>query len=122
MSGDFDDDGWPEIYVAGGASHVNVRPPIVVKIAGNHGKAIVAARAGNSRRLAHVGECSVTVIAIEAVLPERQAARSAIDGEVKKVAVRFFSRTRRLAIVEAHVTGHKQIEMPIPVVIQKRAS
>ena len=107
---------------AGVAGHIDVRPSIVVEIAGHHGEAVVAARVGDSRRLTHVGECSVAVIAIEAVLAERQAARSAIDRQVKKVAVRFFSRTWRRAIVEAHVIGYKQVEMSIPVVIQERAS
>src|SRR6266566_815166 len=62
---------------SGVAGYVDVRPAVFVQIGCNDGHAVAFGGAGHASLLTYVGEGSVAIVAVQAVSPRGQPARSA---------------------------------------------
>src|SRR4026207_295731 len=77
------------------ARDVDVGPAVFVEIGGDDGHPVTLWSGGDSRRVAHVGQRSVSVVAIERVAPLWESARPAQDGDALPVAVSVLAGHRR---------------------------
>ena len=59
--------------------HVNVRPAIVIKIAGEHAETVGAIGLQDPRFLGDIRECSVAVVVVEDIFAAVQTGRAACD-------------------------------------------
>ena len=79
---------------SGIASHINIRPAIVVKISGNSGESVAVFGCRDSRRNANVDKSSISFIPVETVLAVRKPARAAGYRHSHPAAVRRLAGLR----------------------------
>src|SRR5690349_7236550 len=120
------------------ASHIDVRPAVVVEISctdpktiGTNRKPILvdkgygrirAARGGNARCDRYIFKGAVAAVTIQNVGAAIHALRTAADSESVILAVSGATRLRAGLDIKVDVIGYKQVEMPISVVVDKTAS
>src|SRR5260370_24257847 len=104
------------------ASHVDVRPAVVVIIERRKAEAIVARRAVDAGRRSYVLEAALAEIAIEDISAARQTAWPAKDSNALPQASGVFARGRGVCKVEVGIIRDDQIELSIPIVIHEGAA
>src|SRR5207253_7115890 len=78
------------------ARHVDIGPTIVVKIGRNRRHGIRARGGGYPGRAAHVGKCSITIVAKELSEPGRKTARTTIYWDPLPRAISTLTRPGQL--------------------------
>src|SRR5260370_32947912 len=103
------------------ASHVDVRPAVVVIIERRNAEAIVARRAVDAGRRSYVLEAALAEIAIEDISAARQTAWPAKDSNALPQAAGVFARRRGGCKGEGRRVPTHQTRLPIPIHIRNVA-
>src|ERR1022692_2790021 len=103
------------------ASHIYVGPAVLVEVRCHDSHSIAGPGLPNARLQADVGKGSISIIPVKGVATEGKASGTAGDGKTLPIAVDVGSRPGNVLKVELHVIGDAQIQVTIPVVIEKRA-
>ena len=121
----------------GVAGDVDVGPSVVVEIrrrrphpVGARGPPVAAderhggrpAGMGDPRLLRDVDERAVSAVAIEDVRAAGESLRPAGHGDLVVAAVGRVAGPRRPGRIEVHVARHEQVQMAVPVVVEKAAA
>ena len=69
--------------------------------------------------LRHIRECPIPAISIEDVCSTRKTQWPTRDRDIVIPAIGGVPRLRSARRIESHVVGNEQIEVPIPVIVQK---
>src|SRR6185369_13053676 len=107
---------------SGIASHVNVRPAVIVEVAGDGGEPIAIPGGGNSGLHAHVGKCSISFITVETMPAIGKAARATGYGGIEPAAVRILAGPGSFLQIKLKIVGDEQIKVPVAVLVEEGAS
>ena len=100
-------------------SDINVGPAVVVEVVGDRGDGIARTGLQNARLLRDIGEGAVSVVVIKDVRIARKPARAAHRWHALPLAEFRVIRRRNRLRVKLDVVADEQIEMAVPVVIEK---
>ena len=104
------------------ASHIDVRPAIVVEIGSHNAQSISPARFENARLLGDVGKGAVPIVVEQGVPAFRQTAGTAHHRQPLPDAIGIGAGSRRGAQVQIHVVGNEEVHVAVAVVIQESAA
>src|SRR5581483_8009415 len=104
------------------AGDIDIRQTVFIEVSRQNTEAVVTHGARNAALLGNIGKSSIAVVAIQNVAIEGQAARSAIHGDAAVVTVGIRPSSRSRSWIELQVIRDKQIQMPVQIHIDKRAS
>src|SRR5262245_17736143 len=107
---------------SGIAGDINIRPAIVVIVGDDRCERIMTAWGGYSALLRDIDESSVAFIPIEKILSGRQSARAAHDRNSFPHAKLTAAFGRSFIEVEVDIVGDKEVQVSVPVIIQKSAA
>src|SRR5579863_67088 len=107
---------------SGIAGDKNIRPAVFVEVGADRSHAIVSARLGYPGRLADVGECAVSIVAVQILPCERQSSRAALHRNASPIAVDVLSGLGHAGEVEVQVIRDEKIQMPVTIVIDEGAT
>jgi hypothetical protein len=106
----------------GVVGHVQVRPAVLVGVEPGDPEAEVPARVGHPRRLAHLREVAVAVVAVEEVGHAGQAAGAALHLDAAMLAGLALAELGQVVEVELHVTADEEVQVAVPVVVGEAAT
>ncbi len=99
--------------------HIDIRPPIVIQVCHRHAKSISPYGLQHPRFSTHIRKRPITIVPVKDILPTLQPRRptSHLDPLIRTPCS---LRQRRRLRIEIDIVRHKQIQVPILVIIQKR--
>src|SRR2546427_6382708 len=119
VAADYDDDGWPDIYLAGRgvASEIDIRPPVIVVI-GCHGRhGVTSFYAAHSGGLRHVRESAVPIVAIQLVAGGSEPTRAAIYRHIHVPAKSTRAWLGNSCRVEIEIARDEEVEVTVAIVV-----
>ena len=104
------------------ARHVDVDPAVAVEVRGHGGHGVPAGDPADAGRLGHVRESAVARVAKQQVGVGRQASGPTVHRHALPQAVGTLSHFRSAGQVEPEVVCDEQIDAPVTVVVDERAT
>ncbi len=104
------------------AGDIDVRPSVVIEIRGNCGQSVASLGPADAGCGRDIGEGAIAIIAIERMAPVGQALGTAAHRHALVIAACAGARARHRLCIEDKIVRHEQVELAIPIVIEKSAT
>src|SRR5260370_28976585 len=102
--------------------YIEVRPAVVAEVSGHSGHRVGPRCLRNAGLLGDIPESSIALVSVEVVAWHRQPSGSTVDCNTFEVAERVCAGLWQSLEMQVDLVGDVEIQVPIPIIIKKRAS
>ena len=106
----------------GVAGDVNIRPAVTIEIGGDGGERIIRRGCQNAGWLAHIDECSVSVVVVQTASLLRKSPGPTEDRNTRPIAGGILAANRDLVRIENHIMTDEEIEATVAIIVDPGAA